>query len=189
MKKLFALMAALVLLLSFAMAEETEVGSVVFTEIMTEEELAQGIYDRITDDFPAMIWIPNDTFIIADLSEIPEDYATGHEIGLLKFAADESLKVIFTELPNDTGTFDDLLTTLREDKDPDGNPYFYEIEEAVVNGIRAVSYKSTLDSDDVVYATFEILDYDWLNIMVIESTNEEYAEAVSQICRSVRVAE
>ena len=189
MKKLVALIIALVILLSFAMAEETTVGSVVFTEIMSEEDLAQGVYDKITDDFPAKIWVPNDTFIVADLSEIPEEYSTGLEIGMFKFAADENLKVIFSEIPNDTDTFDDLIKTLKEDKDEVGNLYFSDVEEAVVNGVRAVSYKSNIDDDEIVYATYEVSDVMWLNIMAMDSTNEDYAQAVNLICRSVAAAE
>lgn len=189
MKKLVALMAALVMLLSFAAAEETAVATYNFDEMVSKDlQETLGKYDVLTVDFPVKIWVPNDTFVAADASEVPEEYATGHEIGMFKFAADESLIVVFTAIPNDTSDFDSLLKSLREDKDEDGNFYFTDVQEAVINGVRAVSYKVS-DDEKAMYATYEVSDDMWLNIMFLNSENEAYTQAAGMICMSVTTAD
>lgn len=185
MKKTIALVMALAMLLSFATAETAEVATVNFTEMIPEEQLALGIYDTVSDDIPAKIWVLNGAFIAADASEVPEEYATGHEIGIFKYTADESLKVIFSALPNDGGSFDDLVKALKEDTET-----FAEVEEAVVNGIRAVSYSARDENGEILrYATYEVADYVWLNIMFKATDNDEFNQAVALIAASVAPAE
>ena len=85
MKKLTVLVMALVMLLSFAMAETAEISTVNFTEMIPEELLAAGTYDTLNEDIPAKIWVPNGMFTVADATEIPEEYATGLEIGMFSY--------------------------------------------------------------------------------------------------------
>ena len=181
MKKLFAVLVSLVMLLSFAMAEGTGVVDVVFTDQVSEEEIANGEYVELGEDFPAKVWIPKDVFVEMDLSEIPDAYATGLELKAYKYAADENLRVIFSMIANDTGTFDELLASLREDEES-----FSEIEEAVVNGVRAVAYKSKIDEDEtLVLITFAVSENAWLNLMALDSENDDYTDAVRKISFSV----
>ena len=185
MKKLTVLVMALVMLLSFAMAETAEISTVHFTEMIPEELLAAGTYDTLNEDIPAKIWVPNGMFTVADATEIPEEYATGLEIGMFKYAADESLKIIFTAVPNDGGTFDDLVAALKADPET-----FTEVEEAVVNGIRAIGYSSKDENGETLkYVTFEVADYVWLNLMYKETDNLEFNQAVGMISISVAPVE
>ena len=180
MKKLFAALVALVMLLSFAVAEETEVVDIHFTDTISEEEFAKGEYVDLAEDF-ASVWIPNDLFVEMDLAEVPDAYATGLELKVYKFAADEKLLLIFSSLPNDTGTFDELIDKLKADQES-----FSEVEEAVVNGNRAVAYKSKIDEDEtLVFVSYEVSENAWLNIMAADSDNDDYMEAARTISRSV----
>ena len=183
MKKLLALVMALAMLLSFAMAE---VASVNFLEMLPEDQLALGTYDTINEDMPAKMWVLNDTFIVADLSEIPEDYATGMEIGMLKFAADENLKVIFSALRIDgEGTLAETVAAMQEDPET-----FSDVEEATVNGINSVSYTCKgVNGETLKYITYEVTDYVWLNIMFIDSDNLDYNQAVALTAASIAPAE
>lgn len=184
MKKLVALMAALVMLLSFAMAEETAVQEINFSDYVSEElQETMGKYDKLTEDFPAMIWVLNDTFNMYDASGVPEELATGLELGIFKFAADESLFVIFSVLANDGGSFDDLVASLKAETDN-----FSNVQEAVINGVRAVSYASAL-TPGYSFATYAVFDDAWLNIMFTDGQNEDFAQAVSLISLSVKAAE
>lgn len=185
MKRLIALIIALTALFSFAAAETTEAATLTFADLMPEEELALGTYDTLNEDIPAKIWVPNGVFTVADVSEIPEEYATGMEIGVFKFAADESLKVIFFELPNDDGTFDALVESLKAEPES-----FSSVEEVVVNGIRAVSYDGKDENGETLkYATYEVADYVWLNLMFKATDNAEFNQAVALIAASVIPAE
>ena len=184
MKKLVALMAALVMLLSFAMAEETAVQAVNFDEMVpVEQQEALGKYDKLIDGFPAMVWVLNDTFNIYDASGVPEELATGFELGIFKYAKDENLFVIFNPIANDGGSFDDLVAALKAEPDN-----FNTIQEAVINGVRAVSYASAL-TPGYSFATYAVSDDMWLNIMATDGQDEDFAQALSLLCLSVKAAE
>lgn len=185
MKKLVALVAALVMLLSFAMAEET-VQNIVFTDMVPEDQLEQqGIYAPVVEGFPAKIWVLNGAFLPVAASEIPAEVFTGMEVGVFKFADDESLLVILSAIANDGGSFDDLVAALKADPDT-----FIEPEEAIINGFRSVSY-SCNEADGAVlrYATYEVSDSVWLNIMFKASDNEMYTQACGLLAASVAPAD
>ena len=185
MKKTIALMMALMMLLSFAMAETAEIAKVSFAEMVPEDQLALGTYDTLNDDIPAKIWVLNGAFTAADPSEVPEEYASGLEIGIFKYAADDSLKIIFSAVPNDEGTFDDLIAAMKAQPEE-----FTEVEECVVNGIRAVGYACKGENGETLrYATYEVTDYVWLNIMYKETDNVEFNQAVGLMAASVAPVE
>ena len=71
MKKLSALILALVMLASFAMAE-TQV--VTFTDMISEDQLALGTYDTLNDELPVKIWIPDGYFAVVNPSDDPDAY-------------------------------------------------------------------------------------------------------------------
>ena len=184
MKKLVALVAALVMLLSFAVAEET-VQNVVFTDMVPEDQLVLGTYAPVVEGFPAKIWVLDGALLPVAASEIPEEYFTGLEVGVFKFAGDESLKIILSALANDGGNFDDLVASLKEDPEN-----FIETEEAIVNGFRSVSYScKEADGSVIKYITIEVSDVVWLNIMFKDSDNDEFNQAAALLVASVAPVE
>ena len=181
MKKILALVIALAALLSFATAETAEIATINFAEMIPEEQQALGTYDTVNEDFPAKIWVLNGAFTPADASEVPEEYATGLEIGIFKFNADESLKVIVTGIPNDGGTFDELVAAVKADPDE-----FTDVEECIVNGIRAIGYACTDENGEkLTYVTYETSDDMWLNLLYKVTDNVEFNQAVSLMAISV----
>ena len=182
MKKLSALVLALVMLLSFASAETAVID---FTSMLSEDELALGTYDTLTEDFPAKIWVLNNAFAVVDPADYPADYETDMTIGVFKYIADESLLVVFSQLPNDTGSWEDLVEGVKADPEN-----FLEVEEAVVNGIRAIAYKCPEeDGSRLAFSTFEVDPSMYLNIMFKVSENAEFNQAASMIAASVAPVE
>jgi len=184
MKKLSALVLALVMLLSFAAAEGA-VNTINFTEMLPADQLALGTYDTLTEDFPAKIWVLNNAFAVVDPAEYPADYETDMTIGVFKYIADESLLVVFSMLPNDTGSWEDLVEGVKADPEN-----FLEVEEAVVNGFRTVTYKCPdEDGSLLAFATYEVDPSMYLNIMFKVSENDEFNQAASMIAASVAPVE
>ena len=185
MKKTLAMVMALAALLSFATAETAEVATINFAEMIPEEQQALGTYDTVNEDIPAKIWVLNGAFTAEEASAVPEEYATGLEVGIFQFVADESLKVIVTAIPNDGGSFDDLVAAVTADTEN-----FTNAEECIVNGIRAIGYDCKDENGETLrYITYETADYVWLNLMYKVTDNVEYDQAVSLMAVSVAPVE
>ena len=151
----------------------------------------ESIYGEYREMLPDVVkqltaWIPNGVFTVADTSEIPEEYATGLEIGVLKFAADEDLKVIFSEVPNDgSSTLADVIEAMKAEKEN-----FFDVVEAKLNGINAVSFTTKdANGENIKNATFEVSDSVWLNMKFRETDNLEFNQAVLLISASVAPVE
>lgn len=167
MKKLSALMLALVMLLSFAAAEDA-VTTINFTEMLPADQLALGTFDTLTEDMPVKVWVPNDTFAVADLSTLPDEFVSDLTIGAFKYLADESKVICFNLLPNDEGEFADLVAALKADTES-----FRDVDEAIVNGYHSVSYKTPEEDGTITaFATYEIEPEMYLNIMFKTTENE-----------------
>lgn len=187
MKKLSALMLALVMLLSFAAAEGA-VATINFTEMLPADQLALGTFDTLTEDMPVKVWVPNDTFAVADLSTLPDEFVSDLTIGAFKYLADESKVIYFNLLPNDEGAFADLVAALKADTET-----FRNVDEAIVNGYHSVSYKVPEEDGTITaLATYEIKPEMYLNIMFKTTENEADAmfnQLASLIAASVSPAE
>ena len=182
MKKLIALVMALAMLLSFAAAETATVD---FTSMLSEADLALGTFVKVSEDLPAAVWIMNDLFTVVPPEEYPEELTTGHECLVLACADSPEDRVVMSVLSNDTGTFDDLVKALNDDP-----ATFSEVEEAVINGIRSVGYKVTEEDGTVLmYATYEVTDYAYLNIVFRQSDNMPYLQAAGLMVASVSLVE
>ena len=183
MKKLSALILALVMLASFAMAEPQVV---TFTDMISEDQLALGTYDTLNDELPVKVWIPDGYFAVVNPSDDPDAYILVMTIGVFKYLPDESQQLFFNMMASDTGTFDDLINGLKAEPEN-----FLKVEEAIVNGFRCVSYQCPEGTDEfVAYATYEITPAVYLNIMFkTNDANVEFNQIASMIAASVAPAD
>lgn len=183
MKKLSALILALVMLASFAMAEPQVV---TFTDMVSEDQLALGTYDTLNDELPVKVWIPDGYFAVVNPSDDPDAYILDMTIGVFKYLPDESQQLFFNMMASDTGTFDDLINGLKAEPEN-----FLKVEEAIVNGFRCVSYQCPEGTDEfVAYATYEITPAVYLNIMFkTNDANVEFNQIASVIAASVAPAD
>ena len=167
MKKMLALLIGLVMLFSFA-AAEPDVFS--FAEMISEEELAKGTYEALSDDIPVKIWVMNGAFRAADISEVPEAYATGLEIGIFKFIPDENRMVILSAVPDNGGSFDDFAADMKANTETSSG-----IFDAVINGIRAIVYETQGENGEALsYFIYEAADDVRLSLLAVGFDDELY---------------
>ena len=178
MKKLTAAILALVMLLSFAMAETAPVEEINFENVLSAEELEKGNYILLQEDFPVEAWIPSEPFVEGT---IPEDAASvGVFLVINYYEGTDNDAVAFMRLASDK-PFDDLVAALKADTEN-----FSQVEEAVVNGIRAVSYMAAVEDMTLAYVTYEIAEGDFLSIYFQVTDNQDYLQMARLVALSVR---
>ena len=162
MKKIIALLAALTVLFSFALAETTptnlnnntqkqaataaptaeptaapaaeEPAVVNFREVLTAEELAAGTYVQVAE-LPLQYWVVNDTFTNA---EVPQEEGFEETIAILTYNADpeQAIMIDCGETELDFDTFWGNLTA------EDMKEFFSDVSRATVNGLDCAAYTS-----------------------------------------------
>ena len=178
MKKLAAAILALVMMLSFAMAETDSISEVNFESMVSAEELALGNYILMGDDFPVEVWIPSEPFVE---SEIPEDAAQlGVFLSIVYYEGTDNDVIAFSHLSSDQ-PFDALIEALKAQTET-----ISQVDEAVVNGLRTVTYMAQAEGLTFAYATFEVTEGDLLSIYFPVTENTDFLDWARLIVASVR---
>lgn len=180
MKKLLVALLALVMMMSFAVAETAQEEKVDYTQI-PEEIFAKGAEISITDFVgqPAKVWISD------ELSEAPltdELKQSGIFMVLGMAEGTETEQVAFQFLTSDA-TMEQFVASLKE------NAQVTSVDEPTkVHGFDAVSYNVVTEQGNLVFATYK-LEKGLLNIYFPISKNPDFLKLAAYMASSLQVEE
>lgn len=167
MKKLAAILMALTMLLSFAMAEEVE-GQVAFNFAdLGEEVTSAGRYVQLGGT-NLKFWMPYDF----EAKEIPQEDTYADVAALLAYTADPQLTAVITASETEVD-YATLVSQLQADPD-----YFQELDLVKANGLNSVSYRYV--DDDGVPCLRIIYMLDGYSINFIAPVTDGEASAMFQ---------